>query len=394
MLIVTIIIVILVAILLIYRNKENNMIEEQKDKLITLLTEKIGKIENRDQFFNIDSHIKKYFDYKKQNNLEAIKAISGEAIINNDNFQSREMYLLNRITDYTVYVYGKENKQNTYIDAYIVINLDYRNYTFEIRNSSKEEFENAKNNMVQQQYKENVNIQNHGYNEIILGEKANDFHVLKEYFDDYKFKAINYPEEAFALLDTTYKKEKFHNNLEQYKTYIQNNLEILQDANIVKHGVRQEGQTIKYTFVDNYDQYYEIRETGIYEYTITLDNHTVLSTEQQKKYEGLTDEQKATSNVEKVMKLLNQKDYETVYGYLNAEFKNKNFPTIEIFTNYMKENFFENNIVGNMKVKSEGNIYLITVPYKESLSTAAEEDEKTFIVKLGEGMNFELSFEI
>ena len=60
----------------------------------------------------------------------------------------------------------------------------------------------------------------------------------------------------------------------------------------------------------------------------------------------------------------------------------------------MKETFFENNIVGRIEVKQEGNIFILNVPYKESLSTAAEDMEKTFMMKLTEGMNFELSFEI
>lgn len=394
MIVITIIIIILVSILLIRKKQQTKTIENQKDELIALLTEKVTKVENRDQFFSINNHVKKYFDYKKQNNTEAVKAISGDTTINNDDFQSREMYLLNKITNYTVYVYGKVKQQNSYIDEYLIVNLDYRNYTFSIRASSKEEFENAKNNRVQKKYEEDVIIQNNSYNEIILAEKADDFQVLKEYFEDYKFKAIYYPEQAFILIEENYKKEKFNNNLEQYKTYIKNNLETFQDANIVKHTIKNENGEIKYTFADNYNHYYELQETGIYEYTIILDNYTIQSKEQKEQYEGLSDEQKALSNIDKVMKLINTKDYQTVYQYLNVDFKNTNFPTIEAFTTYMQANFFENNIVGKIATRKEGKIYLLKVPYKESLSSAAEEDEKTFMVRLGEGTNFELSFEI
>lgn len=394
MIVITIIIIILVSILLIRKKQQTKTIENQKDELIALLTEKVTKVENRDQFFSINNHVKKYFDYKKQNNTEAVKAISGDTTINNDDFQSREMYLLNKITNYTVYVYGKVKQQNSYIDEYLIVNLDYRNYTFSIRASSKEEFENAKNNRVQKKYEEDVIIQNNSYNEIILAEKADDFQVLKEYFEDYKFKAIYYPEQAFILIEENYKKEKFNNNLEQYKTYIKNNLETFQDANIVKHTIKNENGEIKYTFADNYNHYYELQETGIYEYTIILDNYTIQSKEQKEQYEGLSDEQKALSNIDKVMKLINTKDYQTVYQYLNVDFKNTNFPTIEAFTTYMQANFFENNIVGKIATRKEEKIYLLKVPYKESLSSAAEEDEKTFMVRLGEGTNFELSFEI
>lgn len=394
MIIITVIIIAVVAVLLLYMNGQKQNINKDKNELISLLTEKIAKVENRDQFFNISNHVKKYVNYKKQGNAQAIKAISANEVINVDNFQAREMYLLNKITNYTVYVYGITKQENIQADNYIIVNLDYTNYTFSINNSSKQEFENAKNNTVQQKYKENIIIERNEFNNIILGETADDLSVLKECFDDYKFKAIYYPEEAFTLIDETYKKEKFHNNLEEYKAYVQNNKNTLQDANIVKHGVTREGNYTKYTFVDNYNNYYELKEMGIYQYTIILDNYTVTSNEQIQKYNKLTDEQKALSNIDKVMKLIDQKDYSTIYNYLNVEFRNNNFPTLESFTKYIKENFFEDNIVGKIGVKKEGDIFILSVPYKESLSTAAEDFEKNFIMKLKEGMNFELSFEI
>ncbi len=394
MIIVTIIIIVVSTVLLLFINMQKNTINNNKNELITFLTEKVRRVENRDQFFNIGNHIKKYMDYRKQNDTQAIQAISKEEVINIDNFQAKEMYLLNKITNYTVYVYGVTKQANVQNDYYMVVNLDYTNYTFSISASSKQEFENAKNNMVKGQYKEDIVIQKNKYNDIVLGETVDDFEVLKIYFDDYKFKAIYYPEEAFELIDVTYKKEKFNNDLEQFKAYIQNNRNTLQDANIVKHGVTKENGITKYIFVDNYNQYYELKETGIYQYTIILDNYTVQSNEQLQKYNRLTNEEKALSNIDKVMKLIDEKDYNTIYNYLNQDFKNTNFPTIESFTKYMKETFFENNIVGRIEVKQEGNIFILNVPYKESLSTAAEDMEKTFMMKLTEGMNFELSFEI
>ena len=50
--------------------------------------------------------------------------------------------------------------------------------------------------------------------------------------------------------------------------------------------------------------------------------------------------------------------------------------------------------MGKIGTRKEVNIYLLKVPYKERLSSVAEEGEKTFMMKLGEGTNFEISFEI
>lgn len=394
--IIVICIICLTVALLMLQKKE--VIKE--DNPPTLAFVNVEKLQNKTLFFQINDYIKTYVNYAIENNNTAINALSpnsSELKINGTKkyvtYTPSEMYVLDKINNITVFIKEFARERQIQDEYYFIINMDYSNNTYEIIISSKQEFDNAKNNTIKDTYKKDILIQENTYNKIKKG-AVSDFQVLKEYFDDYKFKAIYYPEEAFTLIDETYKKEKFHNNIEEYKTYIQNNKDTLQDANIVKHGVTREGNYIKYTFVDNFNNYYELKETGIYEYTILLDNYTVTSDEQMQKYNKLTDEQKALSNIDKVMKLIDQKDYSTIYNYLNADFRNNNFPTLESFTKYIKENFFEDNIVGKIGIKKEGNIFILSVPYKESLSTAAEDFEKNFIMQLKEGMNFELSFEI
>lgn len=392
---IVIIIIIALLVILLYLNSDKVKIEGYKEDLITLLTSKIYKIENKDQFFNIDSHIKKYVDYKKQGNTQAINSISSDNAIDGENFKSEEMYLLNRITNDTVYVYGKVTKGRIQTDTYIVVNLDYTNNTYAIQNSSKEEYDNAKSNIVNSKYEQDVSIQSNEYNDISLEETVNDLTVIRIYFDDYKFKAINKPEEAFNLLDAEYKKKKFDDNVNAYKQYVKDNANQIQDANIVKHGIATlENGNKQYIIIDNFDNYYKFTETGINQYIVVLDNYTLQTDEETKKYSKLSSQEKALSNVDKVMKLINEKNYSTVYNYLNSEFKNTYFPTLDRFTNYMKQNFFDNNIVGQMTVGNQGDNYIVTVPYKEFLSAAAEEKEVVFLVRLKEGTNFELSINI
>lgn len=231
-------------------------------------------------------------------------------------------------------------------------------------------------------------------NNEVTNSNITDFELLRKYFEDYKYKAINNPELAFNLLNKEYREKKFNNDVNLYKQYIQKNIDRFQDANIVKHGVINEGDAKRYIFIDNYNNYYELEETGNYEYTIILDNYTLETNELKQKYSKLSEEEKAISNMDKVMKLINTKDYATVYQYLNQSFKETNFPNIELFEKYIKETFFDNNIVGNIKIRKEENVYILSVPYKESLSTAAEEREKIFLMLLKEGTNFELSFEV
>lgn len=391
---IILIIGIIIMTLLLLLNLKNNEVYDDEE---AILYEDIEQVVNYTTFFRINDCINQYINYIKLNNNNAYMAINQKTNINkeysaNTSFYSEEMYSIDKVNNITVFVKGylRDNEEE---EKYYIVNLDYNNNTFNIMDSTQTEYVNATNNQIDKTYKETISIKKNDYN-MIRNKNISDLSILKTYFEDFRYKEINQPEKAFELMDANYKKTKFNNDINAFKDYVQKNLTTIQDANIVKHGRNQIANGNEYNCVDQYGNNYKFTVVGINQYTVTLDNHTVLSTEQQKQYAGLTNEQKATSNVEKVMKLINQKDYQTVYGYLNTEFKNKNFPTVEAFTNYMNETFFENNIIGRMSIKTEGNIYLITVPYKESLSIAAEEEEKTFIVKLGEGTNFELSFEM
>lgn len=374
MILITILIIIIVANLLLINKKK----VREDENPVNIPSLSVVKLQNKNLFFTIDYHIGKFVDNKK---------------IDINNFESKEIYVIDKSTNITAFVFGITKIGMVHSNVYLIVNIDNENDTYAILASSKQEFYNAKNDIVDEKYKQDIYIEKNDYNEFING-KLSDFEVLKKYFDDYKYNAINNPEMAFNMIDASYRKAKFNNDLEQYKSYVQKNINSLQDANILKHGVIKENGYLKYNFVDNYDNYYQLTETGIYEYTIILDNYTLQTAEQKAQYNKLTDEEKALSNMDKIMKLIDEKDYSTVYNYLNTDFKNTNFPTIEVFTKYIQENFFENNKVGIISTRSEGNVFMLSVPYKESLSSAAETRTKTFIMKLGEGTDFEISFEI
>lgn len=390
-LILLLIIVLIIAILLL----NNSKVKIQEDNPQTVAFEETEKIENKSLFYNIDGNIKKYIKYAYENNKNAMDAINPDSKVqigNKSNYYSIEMYALDKISNITVFAYGV-TRDTTEEDYYIVINLDYSNNTFCINSSNKQEYENAINNIVDEKYKKNIEIQKNEYNEII-NKNISDFEILTIYFEDYKYKAVNNSEIAFNLLDSEYRQKKFNNDINLYKEYVQKNIDRFKDANIVKHGITKEGQFGKYICIDNYNNYYEFYETGIGKYTVILDNYTLESDDFINKYNKLSDKEKAISNVDKVIKLINEKNYTQLYGYLSEGFKNNYFPTQADFEKYIQSNFFDNNMTGTITVKSEGDIFIITVPYKEGLSSAAEQRTKTFIIKLGIGTDFELSFNV
>jgi hypothetical protein len=391
---IVIIIIIALSILLLQLNKEKK--ENEEELIEQILYENIEKVTNKSTFYRTSSCINKYIDYIKLQDEQAYKSINEQVEIKkeyntNAYFYCQEMYSIDKSTNITVFVKGYIRDEQLE-EMYYIVNLDYNNDTFNIIESTKEEFDSSIEGQVDQTYKEDIYVKQNEYNQI--PDSITDFEILQSYFEDFKWKAMyNYPK-AFELLDEEYKKAKFNNDLQEFKTYLQNNIATIQDANIIKHSITQEGSTIKYVIGDNFGNTYTIIETESNTYTISLDTYTVEDDELKQQYNSLSNEEKAASNIDKIMKLINQKEYSTVYSYLNTEFKNTNFPTLESFTSYVKQNFFDNNIIGSISVGSEGSIYMVSVPFKESLSSAADEKTKTFIVQLNEGTDFEISFEI
>ncbi|MCI8481546.1 MAG: hypothetical protein HFJ27_00125 [Clostridia bacterium] len=393
MMIVIIIIILLIGTILMFTRKK----EINDEHPLSVSNTEIEKLENKDLFFNIDYYIRKYFGYVNAQNEEAINQIVTSKIEQPIDtivtFKSEEMYVVDKTSNLSVYVYGMLRRGNIETPTYLIINIDDTNKAFSITNSSNTEYTDAKNGIVNPIYEQNISINRNVYNEFQFG-AVTDLGILNIYFEDYKFKALYQTEEAFKLLDTEYRNKKFQNDIEQYKTYLQNNKQQLQDANIVKHGITKNGQFGEYIAIDSFNHYYKIIETGINQYTIILDNYTLVNNELVSKYNQMSANDKVTSNIDKIMKLINEKDYATVYKYLNTNFKNNYFPTLVSFENYIKQHFFDNNIVGGLRIQVQGENYIVTVPYKESLSQAAEEGKSTIIMKLTEGINFEIAFEM
>jgi hypothetical protein len=394
LIVIVVIAIIILSVILLKLHKDEKETEEELVEQI--LYEAVEKVTNRTTFYRTTGCINKYVNYIKLQNEQAYKSINGQSEINNEyttntSYFCEEMYSIDKATNITVFVKGYI-RDEVLEEKYYIVNLDYNNDTFEVIESTQEEYDLAVENQVNEKYIEEIYVQPNDYNDI--PEIPTNFEIMQTYFEDFKWKAkYNYPK-AFELLDEEYKKAKFNNDLSEFKTYLQNNITTIQDANIIKHGITQDGTTITYVIVDNYGNTYTIIETEPNTYTISLDNYTVEDDDTIKQYNSLTNENKAVSNIDKIMKLINQKEYSTVYSYLNTDFKNTNFPTLASFTKYIQENFFDNNIIGNVSVGSEGNVYMLSVPYKESLSSAADEKTKTFIMKLNEGTNFEISFEV
>ena len=96
----------------------------------------------------------------------------------------------------------------------------------------------------------------------------------------------------------------------------------------------------------------------------------------------------------KLLKMINIKDYESAYNLLSDGFKVNYFPTLNDFENYIKNNFYEYSNVTFDEYTTEGEIVIYKVKIHGVQNNRDVVMNKTIIMKLGTGTDFEMSFDL
>ena len=99
-------------------------------------------------------------------------------------------------------------------------------------------------------------------------------------------------------------------------------------------------------------------------------------------------------NLQRFTESLNDSDFRFAYNKLAPGFRNNNFPTLQSFETYMRNTIPERFTVEHGAFRQEGDVYLQTIRFVDRNPRSEEVVEKTFIMQLGEGTDFVLSFNI
>lgn len=385
--------------------------EEYKEYLENTEFATMNSIQDSTTFFTVISCINNYIQYNAQKNVEKLDILLSEEYKKQNNITRENM--LNNITLYspqetfsakeiheyknnenlsTYFVYGKM-KESSYFsdnpkkqDIFIAIQLDKVNRTFSVILDEKKDSSKIGKNI-------NINeIKNYTINEYTTPKIA-ETQIGILYFSDYKEKMLENINTAYQQLEELYKKNRF-NTFVQFQEYVTKNEE-LEYITVVNCSVEKENEKNKYTCKDQYGNVYIFRETAIMEYTVELDDYTLENEAFTKKYNEVNNRDKGILNVDKFFKMLNMQDYQSAYSLLDNNFKQTYFKTQTDFENYMKNKVFRYN-----KVEYEEYSNQITDihTYKVKLSDATEQSEEkvefNIVMKLLEGTNFVMSFEV
>lgn len=414
------IIIIIISIIIISSNKneiskeEKTAIQEEQEQYLNAIKNpasvvngkkpELVKIENI--YYCAKNSIDKYFSYLKEKNVEAILGVLDSEYINANNlntntilsakflpksvgeFNIEDMYSLDGTKYTTFYIKIIMDKK----ELYLILNIDFENKTFSIIPTNQEEYENTINTVVEGRTGQEKNIEINEYNELEVSNLTEE-EIANKYFIDLKEKMISNLDTAYHVLDEEYKDKRFP-KLSDFQEYIEENIQYIQNMILTKYSIESKDGYTQYLCVDNYQNNYIFKVTSVMKYTVLLDNYTVESEEFKTKYNGLKESEKISTNIDKFIKCINNKDYNQAYSFLDDGFKNNYFKDVQSFKRYIKDNFYDYNVVGKLDIKNEGDIFICTVSIKSGVGAGANTTTKTIIMQLKEGTDFVMSFSL
>ena len=386
-------------IIILMQSNIDEVIEQQGINLEA--SYELEKVDRANFYITIKNIVSQYYYYSRNANQEALQAVTVQEsqniqeLANTDNFIVKDIYyadLLENGVGYIEATYTDAN--NTSNSLYLKIYLDFQNQTFQIEQVNQTDYETALEQGIQETDRENNTIEKNQYNQFQEALNVVEEDILSLYYEKYVYISINNPQESFEMLDEEYRLEKFNNDIQTYVDYLNLNIEDMRADSVTSYIEQEEDGYTKYEVQTANGKTFIIKEFDFMQYSILLDNYTVQSEEIVEEYNNLSSNSKVARNIRNIFTMLDNQDYEQVYSHLDNTFKQNNFPTIEQFKEYARNTLFETNYLGEMRAIQQGNIYVITVPYKERASAAAEERQKIFFMQLLDGTDFVMSFEV
>lgn len=430
MIIFIIAIVIMIGTIILL-NKKNTKSPEEIEQIMTHAGEQEDDelndtVKNSEDFFTVSSCVSQYLDllnknydiyygYDDNNNYtqiinpyEAIQQILSENYIKNNNitmdnlekhiplweekvtFIPLKMRVIDNIDVEKYLVYGMiENSNNEYVrDIYLFVNLCGTNATFSI-----EPIDKQYNSIYDIEYtNEETIIDEKDFNDYVPV-SVNSEYMCQQYFNLYKSIALAKPEIAFEFLDKEYKEKRF-GDISSYKEYLSDNQEEIKNIQLSQYLVNGYDDYTEYVCKDQNENLYIFNETEIMKFNMKLDTYTIPTDNFKGTYNSNNVQKKVMMNIDKWVQMLNSRDYKAAYKVLNETFKNSNFGSEEKFKTYIRQKYPSHYKIEFLNFSEEGDTYVQHIKLKSITVSVNQEKELDIIMKLEEGTDFVMSFNI
>ncbi len=112
-----------------------------------------------------------------------------------------------------------------------------------------------------------------------------------------------------------------------------------------------------------------------------------------KKVASMDEASRAKIYCGKFMDAIEKRDYELAYSYLNVTYKSKYFPSLNEFSEYMKEKYPKNGIVLKYNsIDRKGEVFILDVTVFDDSDSEFEEFNQSIVVRENSLNNFSISF--
>lgn len=360
------------------------------------------EVKDSTKFYTVSECVDKYIKLLKNRDAESIykildKKFVTENNINQENLLDTLQYIGNG--DKTEikkmnYIDGDVFQQysililiNNNEDLFIKLNMDTSNRTFSIipilnksiKSINEIELTNKLEYILENEYNQYEYI------------RYTTEEIVYKYFNYYTELMYNDTKKAYELLDTEYRNKRF-STLNEFTEYVQKIQPRIDSVILNKYYVERNSDCTIYTIVDNYSNYYIIKEYSVMKFSIQLDNYTIKPGNYEQEYLKLNESQKMLTNLNIFLSMVNNKDYNSIYERLDESFKNNKFSNIEQLKQYIDKEFFNCNVIESIDAKNEGNVYIYKVLIKSNNTFGALDKEVTVIMQLKEETDFVMSF--
>ena len=324
--------------------------------------------------------------YISENNINTDNVLNlGEGINHYVKFAGTDYKVVSgqRIDTYAIVGKLYENMKEISSNGFIV-RLDKENLTFSIEPVQVDNIDEI------QISTNETPIEVNNFN-IFTYEKLSEDELVTKYFADYKRQVIGNANAAFEMLDDEYREKKFEDVTEFGKYISDRNI---QTAFLESYQINNYDEYTQYVCLDQYNNYYIFNVSNVMNYKVLLDIYTLDLPEFIERYNRANNGERAGLNLQRVFDAINNKDYEYVYNKLDDTFKENNFPTLNEFEEYITENFYNSNNVTYSNYKSSGGLHMYDATIVDSENEESSPITKTFIIKLLDGTDFTMSFNV
>ena len=302
-----------------------------------------------------------------------------------------KMKVLEASNTYKYVVFGFiQTSQNEFLkDANYIVNLDRNNKTFSIELLTDEynstEDVNINNN--------NQNIEandNNNYKDAVV----NNEYVASDYFNRYKRMSLTNSEIAYEYLNDEYKNKRFE-SLEEYISYVETNKDELSKIRIDQYLINNYDGYTEYVCKDQYGNLYIFDEQDINNFDIKLDTYTIDTEKFIEQYNSSSDENKVKLNIDKWVKMINNRDYKNAFNYLDETFRTNNFNNdATTFENYMRRQYPAHYEALYGDITERSGVFGQNIVFRNIDDENSSEQTLDIIMSLQEDMNFVMSFTI